>query len=89
MKLEKGSLVVYKNRELGVVKSVNNDTSFVFYHTGGTVAKTLNNELKSINKEDIKNYDLNNHYAIKSLIERKRRIDAELDINQWNDLIDL
>ena len=78
-----GDLVRYilKN-ELGVVKRCDDNGCFIFYHTGGTAAKT---KYEDFEITDINRHNYSNEYAIGSLLERSVRIKYGGD---YSDLID-
>lgn len=83
-----GDLVLYElKNELGVVKRQRDDnTSFCFYHLGGTASATPNDLIRRLNVEEVLQMEFSNNYAVNSLLERSVRI--KLDDKPYDDLID-
>lgn len=83
-----GDLVLYElKNELGVVKRRRDDnTSFCFYHLGGTAAATPNDLISKLTVDEVLQMGFSNHYAVSSLLERSVRI--KLNDKPYDDLID-
>lgn len=83
-----GDFVLYEPKnELGVVKRQRDDnTSFCFYHLGGTAAASPHAILKKLTVDEVMSKKFSNSYAVESLLERSARI--KLGDKPYEDLID-
>ena len=86
-KFKEGTFVYYGlQNELGLIKRIVDDRCFVWYHMGGTCARTPFSIIEPITVNDIMNSpDFSNEYAVPSLLERYIRFHTEGDTS---DLID-
>lgn len=84
--IKEGSFVVYTMKnELGLVKRITDDGCFVWYHMGGTAAKSPFHIIEPIYPHQVLQNTFSNEYAKKSLIERRLRMLTGGDVS---DLID-
>ena len=68
--------------ELGLIKRCDDTGCFVWYHTGGTAAKT---HYRDMELTDVSSNEYSSEYAVPSLFERYIRQQADRDVS---DLID-
>ena len=83
---KEGTFVRYTMKdELGLIKRVTEDGCFVWYHMGGTAAKSPFHIIEPLTVRDIMHGLFSNEYAVPSLLERYIRFHTEGDTS---DLID-